>query len=147
MMKVKVMKLMENAVLPMKAHPSDAGADLTVTAVEFDSEHDVYTYHSGIAVEIPEGYVGLLFPRSSVFETGLALTNCVGVIDAHYRGEITAKMRKSAFNVNAYEVGDRFCQMIVMPIPEVQYAESKLLSNTDRGTGGYGSTGKKTLKK
>lgn len=147
MMKVKVMKLVENAVLPMKAHPSDAGADLTVTAVEFDSEHDVYTYHSGIAVEIPEGYVGLLFPRSSVFETGLALTNCVGVIDAHYRGEITAKMRKSAFNVNVYEVGDRFCQMVVMPIPEVQYVESKLLSNTDRGTGGYGSTGKKTLKK
>ena len=146
-MKVKVMKLVENAVLPLKAHPSDAGADLTVTSVEFDSEHDVYTYHSGIAVEIPDGFVGLLFPRSSVFETGLCLTNCVGVIDANYRGEVTAKMRKSAFNVNAYEVGDRFCQIVVMPIPDVQYQEAKLLSNTDRGTGGFGSTGKKTVKK
>ena len=146
-MKVKVMKLVEGATLPLKAHPSDAGADLTVVSVDFDSQHDVYTYHSGIAVEIPEGHVGLLFPRSSVYETGLSLTNCVGVIDAHYRGEVTAKMRKSAFNVNAYEVGDRFCQMVVMPIPDVQYQEAKLLSNTDRGTGGFGSTGKKTVKK
>ena len=146
-MKVKVMKLVENAVLPMKAHPSDAGADLTVTSVEFDSEHDVYTYHSGIAMEIPEGHVGLLFPRSSIYSTGLSLTNCVGVIDANYRGEVTAKMRKSAFNVEAYEVGDRFCQVIVMPIPSVQFTEAKQLSNTDRGTGGYGSSGRKFLKK
>ena len=73
-MKVKVMKLVEGATLPLKAHPSDAGADLTVVSVDFDSQHDVYTYHSGIAVEIPEGHVGLLFPRSSVYETGLCLT-------------------------------------------------------------------------
>ncbi len=97
--------------------------------------------HSDIAVEIPAGYVGLLFPRSSVCKTGLRLTNSVGVIDSDYRGGITA-----VFDYNKsgeqYKVGDRFAQLMIVAAPYVVFHEAKTLSKTARGEGGYGSTGK-----
>lgn len=145
MMKVKVKRHPDypNAVLPIKAHPSDAGADLTVCAIDKFQKYDVVTYHSGLCFEIPEGYVGLLFPRSSIYKSGLELANCVGVIDSHYRGEVSAKMRfVGTYESEPYEVGDRFCQLVIVPIPDIEYELAEKLSQTDRGEGSYGSSGR-----
>lgn len=158
-MKVKVQRLHPNAVLPAKAHPTDAGFDLVATSIDYD-RHGNIVYGTGLAFEIPEGHVGLLFPRSSISKKDLALANAVGVVDSHYRGEVTLKFRptlRASDKVkylrgtalyggngicDSYEVGDRIGQLIIMPLPDVLFLETDTLSATDRGTGGYGSTGK-----
>lgn len=139
-MKVKVKKLVENAVIPHYAKEGDAGLDLTATSVEI--KDDKVTYGCGLAIEIPKGYVGLLFPRSSNSKKDLLLTNSVGVIDSGYRGEVTAVFKKIEYLAKMYEVGERFAQMIILPYPEIELEEAEELSATERGTGGYGSTGK-----
>lgn len=156
-MKIRFKKLAENAVMPKKAHPTDAGFDLVATSMEIDADGNL-CYGFGIAVEIPRGYVGLIFPRSSNAKKDLVLSNCVGCIDSGYRGEIKAKF-KAAMNcldggilgvlsvaapksLRVYEVSDRIAQMIIMPYPEVEFEEADELSKSDRGEGGYGSTGK-----
>lgn len=145
-MKVKIKKLHENAVIPSYAKPGDAGMDLTATSKAFDDNNNV-VYGTGLAVEIPEGYVGLIFPRSSNAKTDLYLTNHVGVIDSGYRGEIMFKFRKSDCSKNfqearLYEVGDRVGQLIVIPYPTIEFEEVDELSSSNRGTGGFGSSGK-----
>ena len=137
-MKVEIKKLHPNSVVPKYAKPGDAGLDLTAVAIEQSSAN--LTYKTGLAVEIPEGHVGLLFPRSSVYKTGQSLTNCVGVIDSGYRGEVMLKFTLSPYGKN-YEVGDRVGQLLIMPYPQVEFEEVEELSSTDRGSGGYGSTG------
>ena len=137
-MKVKIKRLHPDAVIPKYAKAGDAGLDLT--AVEMSKEWNIVTYKTGLAIEIPEGHVGLLFPRSSVYKTSMVLSNCVGVIDSGYRGEIMLKFRSTESN-KAYEVGDRVGQLIIMPYPQVEFEEVENLSSTDRGLGGYGSTG------
>lgn len=139
-MKVKVKKLVENAVIPTYAKEGDAGLDLTATGIEINN--DKVTYGCGLAIEIPKGYVGLLFPRSSNSKKDLLLTNSVGVIDSGYRGEITAVFKKIEYLAEAYKVGERFAQLVILPYPEIELEESEELSATERGTGGYGSTGK-----
>lgn len=153
-MKVKIKKLSENAVVPKKAHSTDAGFDLVATSYNLDDEgNDVYG--TGLAFEIPEGYVGLLFPRSSNAKKNMILSNSVGVIDSGYRGEVMFKfkpipdMRRNMFsakllftNGRFYNVGDRIGQMVIIPYPEIEFVESDDLSESDRGEGGYGSTGK-----
>jgi len=141
-MKVKFKKLHKDAVSPKFAHKTDAGADLTATSVDFSRDRQV-VYGTGLAVEIPEGMVGLLFPRSSVRNTDLVMSNCVGVIDSGYLGEIMA-----TFNFNSrtpdnliYQVGDRIAQLVIMPVPLVQYTEVEELSETERNTSAHGSTG------
>ena len=100
------------------------------------------TYKTGLALEIPKGHVGLLFPRSSVYKTSMIMSNCVGVIDSGYRGEIMLKFRDQWRDYSSrYEVGDRVGQLIIMPYPQVELEEVDNLSSTDRGSGGYGSTG------
>lgn len=145
-MEVKLKRLAEEAVIPTYAKPGDAGMDLTAISVEFDASNDNYIYHTGIAVEIPEGYVGLLFPRSSNCKTNAYMTNHVGVIDSGYRGEImlTYKNRSgnNTFADKPYSVGDRVGQIIIMPYPQIHFVEVTELSETERGTGGHGSTGK-----
>lgn len=144
MVRVKKHEKYPDAEMPIKAHPSDAGADLVCVDLEYDEELDVWTIHSGLCFEIPEGHVGLLFPRSSIFRTGMGMTNCVGVIDSHYRGEVTAKMRfvSTGRGIEPYGTGDKFAQMVIIPYPAVEYMEAEELTDTDRGEGGYGSTGK-----
>jgi len=137
-MKVRIKRLHPDAVIPKYAKAGDAGMDLT--AVEMSKEWNVVTYKTGLAVEIPEGHVGLLFPRSSVYKTSMILSNCVGVIDSGYRGEIMLKFRSTESN-KAYEVGDRVGQLIILPYPQVEFEEVENLSSTERGSGGYGSTG------
>lgn len=151
-MKVRFKKLHPDAVTPKYAHDTDAGMDLTATGVAYDCMGNVI-YSTGIAVEIPKGYVGLLFPRSSISEHQLHLANAVGVIDSGYRGEITMKFRPALRFQNMglssfcpmpykYKAGDRIGQLIIMPYPHIELEEADELSGSDRGEGGYGSTGK-----
>ncbi len=209
-MKIKFVKLHENATMPKKAHATDAGFDLTATSRHFD-EHGALVYGTGIAVEIPDGYVGYVFPRSSISKIDLAMSNAVGVIDSGYRGEITAKfkpamlycdnaltstkgigthatdhtgtvqtdpktqsvsahgldngffgeirqtrngraesivinadgdeMHLSTLDPRIYNVGERIAQLIIMPLPEIEFEEADTLSDGERGANGYGSTG------
>lgn len=140
-MVVKFKKLVEEAVTPKYSKPGDAGMDLTATGMGWDEKGNV-VYYTGLALEIPQGYVGLIFPRSSNSKKDLFLTNHVGVIDSGYRGEIMVKFRRTVpFKADIYEVGDRVAQLMIIPYPEVQFEEVEELSNTERGSGGYGSTG------
>lgn len=142
-MKVKIKRLNKDAVLPYKAHATDAGMDMVATSRDFDGNGNV-VYGTGIAVEIPQGYVGLVFPRSSVSRQDMVLSNSVGVIDSGYRGEITFKFKTvgSKMYPDMYNVGDRIGQLIVMPYPDILWDEVDELEDSDRGDGGYGSTGK-----
>ena len=171
-LKVKIKRLSDNAVIPTYAHATDAGMDLVATSKTID-EYGNVVYGTGIALEIPEGYVGLVFPRSSNSKKHLLLTNSVGVLDSGYRGEVTFKYRPpmavcykklkdrlvrlllgarrtakyrevdtETWHLFEYEVGDRIGQLIILPYPKVEFDETDELSASDRGTGGYGSTGK-----
>ena len=138
-MKIKIKKLVENAIVPAYAKEGDAGMDLTAISMEYlDKEHVKYGF--GIAIEIPKGFVGLVFPRSSCFKQRQILSNAVGVIDSGYRGEISAVMIGTASG--GYKVGDRVAQILILHYPEIEFEESEELSTTERGEGGYGSTGK-----
>ena len=138
-MNVNIKKLHPDAVIPRYAKQGDAGLDLT--AVDVIAEGTTLTYKTGLAVEIPPWHVGLLFPRSSVYKTGQTLTNCVGVIDSGYRGEIMLKYTLSPY-AKEYDIGDRVGQLIIMPYPKIDFVEVENLTPTDRGEGGYGSTGR-----
>lgn len=158
-MNVKIKKLHPDAIVPKYAKPGDAGLDLVaITSGIVDQITGNVTFHTGLAVEIPEGYVGLIFPRSSISKTGMALSNAVGVIDSGYRGEIMLKfnlsgtcasmfLAQSLLRTNAetppvYSKGDKIGQLIIMPYPQIEFEEVEELSNTERGEGGFGSTGK-----
>lgn len=140
-MKVKVKKIRESAFLPTKAHATDAGYDLYADSIGCDDCGNV-VYGTGVAVEIPKGYVGFVFPRSSIARTGLILSNAVGVIDSGYRGEIMAKFRRAQVPAEEYKLGERIAQLIIIPYPEIEFELSNELTDSDRGSGGYGSTGK-----
>lgn len=139
-MKVKIKKLHPDAVIPTYAKPGDAGLDLTATSVSGD-EYGNYVYGTGLAFEIPEGYVGLLFPRSSNSKKDMVLMNSVGVIDSGFRGEVTFKYRPLRTVNLSYAIGDRIGQIIIMPYPQIEFEKTDELSETERSTGGYGSTG------
>lgn len=140
-MEVRIKKLTENAKMPTKAHATDAGYDLYAASTSVDKNYNV-VYGTGIAVEIPAGYVGLVFPRSSIASKDIMLSNSVGVIDSGYRGEVMAKFKRVTGEFDSYQVGDRIAQLIIMPYPEVVFVEADELTDSDRGIGGYGSTGK-----
>ena len=139
-MKVRIKKMHEAGVIPAYAKPGDAGLDLVAVSETWNDDNSMVTYGTGLAVEIPEGYVGLLFPRSSISKTNLELSNSVGVIDSGYRGEIMFKFRYNSEGM-VYDVGDRVGQLIILPYPSIEFEEVEELSNTDRGEGGFGSTG------
>lgn len=144
-MKVKIKKLHKDAAIPKYGKPGDAGMDLTATEIEY--KRDGHLYKTGIAIEIPKGYVGLLFPRSSVSKKKLSLSNSVGVIDSGYRGEIMFSYRLTQ-NPNhilaqdVYQVGERVGQIVIMLYPEIEFLEVEDLTDTERGVGSFGSTGK-----
>jgi dUTP pyrophosphatase len=139
---VKVKKLDSNAVIPSYSKVGDAGMDLTITK-EIENTSFSVSYGFGIAMEIPKGYVGLVFPRSSVRNQDLILSNCVGVIDSGYRGELQATFKKTqGLDSIKYKVGERGAQIIILPYPTIYMTEVPELSDTERGSGGFGSTGK-----
>ena len=145
-MTLRFKKLNPEAIIPKKATKGAAGIDLTAVTekVELTATGPIVTYGTGLAVEIPEGFVGLLFPRSSVTtKTTLALGNSVGVIDSDYRGEIILKYRNTATQAGTkYNTGDRVGQLVILQLPVYEVEESSELSDTTRGDGGFGSTGK-----
>lgn len=140
-MKVRVKKLHPEAVIPKYAKPGDAGMDLV--AIEAISNGKGVSYRTGLAIEIPDGYVGLIFPRSSIHKYDLSLANAVGVIDSGYRGEITFQFKTTEISrfATTYKAGERIGQLVIMPVPFVELVEAEELSSTERGTGGYGSSG------
>lgn len=169
-MQVKIKKLTENAVIPKYSLEGDAGLDLTATSKKYDEFGNVH-YGTGLAFEIPEGFVGLLFPRSSNSKKDLILSNSVGVIDSNFRGEVSLKFKPAVvcwsdeyttsigrdtdsfdeiafpsdhlkgMSFQEYEVGDRAGQLIILPYPKIEFIETDDLGETNRGDGGYGHTG------
>ena len=139
-MKVKIKKLSPDAKIPKYAKPGDACMDLYAvnhTVDKFGNQ----VYDTQIAIEIPEGHVGLIFPRSSISKTtGMSLRNAVGVIDSGYRGPIILKFA-SPLGAGVYLAGDRVAQIMILPYPEIEYVEVNELSDSARGSGGFGSTG------
>ena len=161
--KTKIIDVNINTPKLSYAKEGDAGIDLTATSKWYD-EHGNVCFGTNRAFEIPKGYVGLIFPRSSNAKQQLLLSNSVGVIDSGYRGEVMMKFKSSAssfslktlikliFNQDAnttlinnykisYNVGDRIGQIIILPYPQIEFEEAEELSETERNTGGYGSTG------
>lgn len=142
-MRVKIKKLDKNAVIPFYGTEGSAGMDLTATSKEVVDKGDDYgfiEYGTGLSVEIPEGYAGFIFPRSSISKTGMMLANAVGVIDSDYTGEVKLRFKYISKSVD-YKVGDRIGQLIIMPYPKIEFEEVQELSTTARSSGGFGSTG------
>lgn len=166
-MEVRIKRLHKDAVIPKYAKHGDAGLDLTATSKVYDEDGNV-CYGTGLAFEVPDGHVGLLFPRSSNAKKYLILSNSVGILDSKYRGEVFFKFKPSlvifndGYDKNEYElkegvntiepppvyafddydIGDRIGQLIILPYPQIEFIEIDELSSTERGSGGYGSTNK-----
>ena len=138
-MKIKIKKLHTDAIIPKYAHEGDAGMD--VFAISRKEAGKFIEYGTGLAFELPLGYVMLVFARSSVTNKDLMLKNSVGVLDSGYRGELV--MRFNKIGDEEYKVGDKIGQIIVLPLPTVEFEETEELSESSRGTGGFGSTGDK----
>ena len=149
MLEVKIKKLHKDAVIPKYETIGSVGMDLTAVSKEYD-EHGNVVFGTGLAIQIPEGYYADLRPRSSISKYDLVLANSVGTIDSDYRGELILKFKPSVyFGVNRgdddgvmYDVGDRIAQLVILPYPKVSFVEVDELSDTERGTGGFGSTNK-----
>jgi len=128
---------------PTRAYVDAAAWDMYATTVDVveNNEFGYIEYGTGICIEIPTGYVGKLFPRSSVCNTGLILANCVGIIDPDYRGEIKFRF-KWIPNTARYEVGNKIGQFRLEKTTKFTWSLVDALTETDRGDGGYGSSGK-----
>lgn len=138
-MEIPILKLVDHAVIPTQARPSDAGLDLVATSKVVNKTSEYIEYGTGLMIAIPDGYVGYIFPRSSISNTAMMMANSVGVIDAGYRGEIMVRFR--CFDKREYQVGDRIAQIIIMPIPTVVFVPVGSLEPTERAEGAFGSTG------
>lgn len=165
MIDVKIRKVHPDATIPTYAHPGDAGMD--VTAVLINVTDDYIEYDTGLQFQLPPGYVMLIFPRSSNSKKDLLLANSVGVLDSGYTGNLKLRYKlnyrieqlgtnhtldRSAFEVNIsptnilisnkyYNIGDRVGQIMIIPYPEINFIETENFEDTERGSGGFGSTG------
>lgn len=141
--KIRYVKLDERAIVPTFGTEYAAGADLHVLDGAEILPSETHWFNTGIAVEIPTGYVGLVFARSSLgTKRGLAPANMVGVIDSDYRGEIRVVLRNYSNETAKVESGERVAQLVIVPYLAVEYVETDNLDKTDRGINGFGSTGK-----
>lgn len=153
-MKVKIKKLYEDAILPSRKSDSAAGYDLYAYCDHSEQDepvaeiapHKTWKIGTGIAIEIPEGYFGAIFARSGLStKEGLRPANCVGVIDSDYRGEIIVPLHNDGIDSEYCKdvmYGDRIAQLVIMPYLPVEFEVVERLSDTERGNGGFGSTGK-----
>ena len=165
MLEVKIKKLHKDAVIPKYETAGSVGMDLTAVSKEYD-EHGNVVFGTGLAIQIPEGYYADLRPRSSISKYDLVLANSVGTIDSDYRGELILKFKptKPSYDLSEdydgleddkhwrvkmscstqldYNIGDRIAQIVILPYPKVSFVEVEELSETERGTGGFGSTNK-----
>ena len=144
-MTVRIKKLDERAIIPTYGTQYSAGADLYALLdgeVEI-APHQTLVVHTGISVEIPEGYCGLVFARSSMgAKRGLAPANKVGVIDADYRGEIMVTLHNHSEKTATVAPGERIAQLAIVPFLKAEFEETDELTDTVRGAGGFGSTGR-----
>ena len=143
-LKVKIKKLVKHAIIPQYSKPGDAGMDLVAIDNGYkDTDYDFVEYDTGIALEIPDGYMGLIFPRSSISKTPHSLCNAIGLVDSKYRASIKLRFRtKEEKEHLEYQFGDKIGQLVILPYPTVTFIEVNELSKTERGEGGFGSTGK-----
>jgi dUTP pyrophosphatase len=140
---MRFQKLTTTAITPTRGSSGAAGLDLYADQEMLVVDGSTKTLGTGIAVEIPEGYVGLIFMRSSMGKTGVALANAVGVIDSDYRGELKLCLTYVAGTGGHFiKQGDRVAQLVVVPAPMFDLIEVDSLSSTDRNDGGFGSTGR-----
>lgn len=150
-MELKIVKLYDNAIMPKFAHEGDAGMDLYVHRVIEETANQI-TYGLGVAVKIPDNHVGLIFPRSSIRKYDLMLSNSVGVVDCGFIGELQTTFNKvtpayayydePVGNISKqYDIDERCCQLVVLPLARFDIKEVDTLETTQRGTGGFGSTG------
>jgi len=143
---VKFTKLHKSASVPVYGTPFAAGADLRALLdenIEIKPGETVFV-HTGIATEIPDGLVGLIYARSGLAcKRGLAPANCVGVIDSDYRGEIMVALHNYSNQAQVIEPDERIAQLVIAPYIAAEFEETDSLTDTDRGAGGFGSTGKK----
>ena len=137
-LEIKIKKLHPDAIIPKYAHPGDAGMD--IYSISKKETEKFIEYGTGLAFEVPENYVMLIFPRSSVTNKDLMLKNSVGILDSIYRGELILRFNK--FGEENYEIGEKIGQIIIIPYPNIEFKEVDNLSETLRGDGGFGSTGK-----
>lgn len=144
-MELKIKKLNENAVIPSYASSCAAGADLYSCEGELSfAPGETKLVHTGIAMEIPNGYVGLIYARSGIAtKRGLAPANKVGVIDSDYRGEIMIALHNHSDKTASIQAGERIAQIVIAPYITADFVESQTLNETERGDGGFGSTGVK----
>ena len=140
---VKIKKEHPDAKIPLHGSAGAAGYDLYAVAKD-ELPGNLVAYEIGLAFELPPGYVGLIFPRSSIYTTGLELTNCAGVLDEDYRGTVKAIFRRvhGVEMPGEYQKGDRVAQLVLVKWNPINFVETDKLSATARGTGGYGSTGR-----
>lgn len=148
-MKINFKKNHKLSTTPVKAHESDAGFDLTAVD-KYTDEYGNIVYDTGISLEMPQGYCGLIFPRSSISKTCLNLSNSVGVIDPDYRGSILFKFKPTPYMTSRkddhkfeYEIGEKIGQLVILPLPTIELQQAEQLSETKRGSGGFGSTDQK----
>ncbi len=146
MANVKFIKLDENAIVPSYGTPFAAGADLYALPngdIKIAPQETVLI-HTGIALQIPDGYAGMIFARSGIAtKRGLAPANKVGVIDSDYRGEIMVALHNHSNQVQEIASGERVAQLVIMPYITADFIESESLDETERAEGGFGSTGRK----
>jgi dUTP pyrophosphatase len=143
-MELPVIKLKDNAVVPTRAHPGDAGLDLYSTEIAHLGPGERWSVGTGIALEIPEGHAGLVLPRSGLArEHGIALVNAPGLIDAGYRGEVRVLLLNTdPAETVRIEAGARIAQLVVTPVAVAAPVEVAELSDSVRGDGGFGSSGR-----
>lgn len=145
MTKINVKKLNEKAVLPTYGSEYAAGADLYACLDEpvTINPGETYMVHTGLAMEIPAGYAGLIYPRSGLAsKRGLAPANKVGVVDPDYRGEFMVALHNHSLTAQTIEPGERIAQLVITPYITADFELTDELSDTVRGTGGFGSTGR-----
>ncbi|MBQ8807764.1 MAG: dUTP diphosphatase [Clostridia bacterium] len=143
---VKIKKLDEKAIIPTYGSEFAAGADLYACVGEAVTinPHETVLIHTGIAMEIPVGYAGLIYARSGIAsKRGLAPANKVGVVDSDYRGEIMVALHNHSENTQTIESGERIAQIVIAPYATAEFVLADELDDTQRGEGGFGSTGKK----
>ena len=141
MLKLKVMMEPGAGYVPRYAHEGDAGMDLRSAEGLIIPAGRGATVRTGLRVEIPEGHVGLVFPRSGLGSRGITIRNAVGVIDSGYRGEVKCALWNTTDEPFTVRIGDRICQMVVMPYERCEVVPVEALSDSQRGTDGHGSTG------
>ncbi|HPW52776.1 MAG TPA: dUTP diphosphatase [Erysipelotrichaceae bacterium] len=142
-MKIRIKKINEEAIIPTKGSDYAAGYDLYSTIDDVIYPHHTFKVPTGLAVEIPEGYFGGVFARSGLATSkGLRPANCVGVIDSDYRGEVIVSLHNDSDKYQTISKGDRIAQLVIMPYLAVEFEETEEIKETERGQGGFGSTGK-----